>query len=41
VDKFLSDFRLLAGTGAYSGATAADFNRVPVSIISGQMPEDL
>jgi len=32
---------LLAGAGAYSGATAADFNRVPVLIIPGQMPKDL
>jgi len=32
---------LLIGAGAHSGATAADFNRVPVSVSQSKMPRDL
>jgi hypothetical protein len=36
VEQRFSDFRLYIGAGAHSGATAADFNRVPVLTIPEQ-----
>ena len=37
--RHLSDFRFAIGTNAYSGATVADFHRVPIFTIPANYPE--